>query len=262
MRKGFTLIELLVVIAVISLLMGILIPSLLQAKEQSRAIVCRSNIRQIALANIGYATENAGAMVLAASDIYSTNLRRWHGVRDTLNDPFDAKRGDLAPYLADGNVKECPSNVRFRHGDPWDWDFEDGCGGYGYNDVYLGSRVWDSGATNEPTKITEVRSPARTIMFSDTAMSKLDNGVPYYLEYSFIKPRYWYHKGQFYPEWGTPSPSIHFRHRDKANIAWVDGHVGDAVMAPFRGINAYGVRSADVQIGWFEPLDNSLFDLK
>ncbi len=45
-KKGFTLIELLVVIAIIALLLGILIPSLKKAKEQTRTVICRSNLKQ------------------------------------------------------------------------------------------------------------------------------------------------------------------------------------------------------------------------
>ena len=261
-KKAFTLVELLVVIAIIALLMGILLPSLSMAKSQSRAIICRSNIRQILLANIGYSIENDDCMVLAARDIGGANLHRWHGLRETIDDPFDPLRGDLADYLADGQVKECPVPIRFRQGAPSNWDFEDGCGGYGYNDVYIGSRVWDSGLTDKATKVSEIRNPARTVMLADTAMSKLDGGVPYYLEYSFVVPRYWFFSGEFHPEWGNPSPSIHFRHRGKANVAWVDGHVDDRTMAVFDELNAYQVRSADMMLGWFEPLGNSQFDLK
>jgi prepilin-type N-terminal cleavage/methylation domain-containing protein/prepilin-type processing-associated H-X9-DG protein len=43
---GFTLIELLVVIAIIALLMAILLPTLQRVKQQARAVVCQSNLRQ------------------------------------------------------------------------------------------------------------------------------------------------------------------------------------------------------------------------
>ncbi len=46
-RRAFTLIELLVVITVITLLMAVLLPSLRRAKEQMRALVCKSQLRSM-----------------------------------------------------------------------------------------------------------------------------------------------------------------------------------------------------------------------
>ncbi len=266
MKKAFTLLELLVVIAVIGLLMGVLMPALTAARAQGKEAVCKSNIRQLLLANIGYATENNGSYTPAALDILGENNNRWHGVRDSHDEPFDPLRGPLAGYLADGSVKECPEKVNFRKADPWKWDFEDGCGGYGYNMTYIGSRIWEGSYEEERCRVTtkdyEVRSPAKTLMFVDAAMAQLDSGRPYYLEYSFAEPPYFVVDGKPAVDWGYASPSIHFRHRGRANIGWADGHIEAREIADFDGINVYGVKSADMMLGWFEPIDNSQFDLE
>ncbi|MBU0637435.1 MAG: prepilin-type N-terminal cleavage/methylation domain-containing protein [Planctomycetes bacterium] len=58
---GFTLIELLVVIAIIALLLAIALPSMSQAREQSRTTVCLSNMRQIGVMLQQYAAEDSAA---------------------------------------------------------------------------------------------------------------------------------------------------------------------------------------------------------
>lgn len=55
--QGFTLIEVLVVVAIIALLVSILLPSLSRAKAQSRMVQCQSNIRQVMIGFLVYATE-------------------------------------------------------------------------------------------------------------------------------------------------------------------------------------------------------------
>ena len=251
--------ELLVVISIIALLMGILMPSLAAAKAQAKAIVCRSNMRQLLLANFGYSLENDDYYVAAAKDMYLANggYHRWHGVRKNINEPFDPLKGPLVEYLGNGQVKECPEKVRFVKGQSWSVNFEQGCGGYGYNDTYIGSRLWQGGADEnyeKTTKNNEVRQPAETLMFADCAMAQKDsNGNPYLHEYSFAKPTF--------NSWGVASPSIHFRHKEKANIGWVDGHIDQQKMTYYGGPNAYGVKSCDMMLGWFGSLDNSKFDL-
>lgn len=56
-KTGFTLMELLVVISIIALLLSIMLPSLNKAKELARTLVCKSNMRQIGLAFNTYASD-------------------------------------------------------------------------------------------------------------------------------------------------------------------------------------------------------------
>jgi prepilin-type N-terminal cleavage/methylation domain-containing protein/prepilin-type processing-associated H-X9-DG protein len=266
--RAFTLIELLVVIAIVALLMGVLVPALASARSGAKALVCRSNVRQLVLANIGYADESDGRYVPAASDMWdNAGLHRWHGVRTSLDEPFDPNRGPLAGYLADGQINECTEKVGFAKGEDWNTNFEQGCGGYGYNMTYLGSRLWQGGingprafreAYAKTTSVTEVGTPSATLMFADTAMSN-DQGVC--IEYSFAEPPFMVYGGKVMDGFYM-SASVHFRHRSQANVGWADGHVGTARMASVDGENVYGVDSSEVNLGWFEPVDNSLFDLK
>ena len=57
-KKGFTLIELLVVIAIIALLLAIVMPSLMKAKEATMRIRCANRLKQWGMAIHMYVTDN------------------------------------------------------------------------------------------------------------------------------------------------------------------------------------------------------------
>lgn len=64
--KGFTLIELLIVVSIISLLLGLLLPSLNQARSLARRVACQSNLHQIGLGVMLYSQEHNGYAPVAA----------------------------------------------------------------------------------------------------------------------------------------------------------------------------------------------------
>jgi len=270
-KTAFSLIEVLIVVSIMSLLMGILMPSLSRARQQGRSFVCRSNIRQIYLANEGYASANDDFYVRAAFDIWGPTgfgggCHRWHGVRESSGvnpDPkkntFDPLKGPLAAYLADGRVKQCPGVVKFVKEGSLN-AFEAGCGGYGYNSAGVGSRCYQYGFCDEAMrssmKSVEIHRPVEKVMFTDTAFVQ---GYPnrYIIEYSFCEPpRFIFFNGTGIFELGRPVPSIHFRHLGKTNVVWCDGHTSGESFV-------FSELEQEVLdrflIGWFGPDGNKLF---
>jgi prepilin-type N-terminal cleavage/methylation domain-containing protein len=66
-RRGFTLIELLVVIGILALLLGILLPSLVKARNAAMRTQDLSNIRQIVTATVAYAATSKGVYPLGTA---------------------------------------------------------------------------------------------------------------------------------------------------------------------------------------------------
>lgn len=73
-RSAFSLIELLVAMGILSVLMGILVPTIRAARSQSDAVACASNLRQLYNYQVFYADAYDGR--LAAPSVLS-NDERW-----------------------------------------------------------------------------------------------------------------------------------------------------------------------------------------
>lgn len=256
-RPAFSLLEMLVVMAIIAVLAGLLVPGLSAARGQAQAVVCRSNISQIMLANAYYAEENERRYVPGASD-FRKNLHRWHGSRERITEAFDSSTGPLVPYLGpDGRIRQCPTfpaeEVAAESG-----GFERGNGAYGYNNAYIGVQV-----ARRPTGryvvaddragalADQIGRPAETVMFTDAAFA-----ADALIEYSFAEPRF--HPGRAF----RMDPSIHFRHRGLTNVGWVDGHVDAARRTYTWSSGLYLADPERLNIGWFgDRDDNGLFSL-
>ena len=55
--KAFTILELLVVISIIAILVSIMMPSLNRARSQARAVICKSNLKNLYIADMYYAAD-------------------------------------------------------------------------------------------------------------------------------------------------------------------------------------------------------------
>jgi prepilin-type N-terminal cleavage/methylation domain-containing protein/prepilin-type processing-associated H-X9-DG protein len=267
LQPFFTLIELLVVIAIIAILAAMLMPALEAAREAANKARCASNLRQVSLAVQMYVNDNDGQLVRAAPKLWSENMQRWHGTRGGFDKPFRPEDGPLAGYLtSSGAVKECPSLTQTKTGPAYN-AFEASCGGYGINEMFVGSRCWDpqygfsDAGYSACARLIEFDHSSETVAFTDTALAQRTAGGEHYIiEYSFVQTPWFMSGGQPAPGWGRPTPSIHFRHGGKTNIAWLDSHVSSREMDFTTPGNAYGGDNALWNLGWFNPDDFTLFD--
>jgi len=102
-HRAFTLIELLVVITIIAILAALLFPVLGSVQEYGRRASCLSNLHQLTLAWLAYASDNKGHLICPSPG----QTGGWVG------GPSDAQcieNGTLYRYAPNVNVYRCPSD--------------------------------------------------------------------------------------------------------------------------------------------------------
>jgi len=119
-HSGFTLVELLVVIGIIALLISILLPALNKAKRSANNVQCMSNMRQIAMAMLGYSNANHGILIpmriTAATTAYPYGF---YWANELVNEHYiTAPNAVLSPTVANLNQNSafrCPEGTADMH---------------------------------------------------------------------------------------------------------------------------------------------------
>jgi prepilin-type N-terminal cleavage/methylation domain-containing protein/prepilin-type processing-associated H-X9-DG protein len=186
-QNAFTLVELLVVISIIALLLAILMPTLSAAREQAKAVICMSNLRQVHLLHQLYIERYDGFMV--PGNVRDLNIRIWPAL---LSDT--SVWSDFSPYLY------CASRPIMHK----------------YATMY-GLNVHSFQGEDSLVRVTQLEHPTMTILNADTA-NQFEREPFNYNNWSY-KLRCLSLEGVIHgsPPW--------FRHKEKANILFTDGHV-------------------------------------
>jgi prepilin-type N-terminal cleavage/methylation domain-containing protein/prepilin-type processing-associated H-X9-DG protein len=207
-RHGFTLVELLVVIGIIAALIALLLPALQRAREQSKQVVCLSNMRQLAGAFLAYTQNNHGKFPRPAVDPQPEDWIYWFPLNDNGQNERNLNDGRIAPYLSrkfDERNYRCPSDDVSAH----DW-FP-----FSYT---VNAEITGLSWTHPPLNITKIRNSSNKILLIDESSDTIDDGC-------------WAWQSQ----WGLGANVLSNRHDRKleqasqftagrGNVAYVDGH--------------------------------------
>ncbi len=209
-HPAFSLIEMLVTVAIIAVLIAILLPSLHQAREATRRVLCMANQRQCGTAAFTYSQDHRARLPLGNTHTgYTASLFR------LTTTGYDL-RPQIARYVGDFRIWQCYGLANFAPG--IDHPANTRFASYGTFDYYPGRSIPHFNSSQaRPVRIDAAR-PASTVMLQDVYH---DDVLPGAVRHNH---------GRAIPTSPLPSnnPSIAYRvarQGDGINALFYDGHV-------------------------------------